>query len=105
MAVLTVQSSDLLGVVWTLAAAANGDNFPNDGNTALVVNNGSGASINVTIPSPTLCSQGAQHDLVVAVGAGVQKSIGPFPQARFGATVSPTYSSVTTITVAPRRIA
>jgi len=105
MAVLVVQDAVLTGAVWTLAAAAGGgDSFPNDSRTFLVVNNGSGSSINVTVTSPTACSQGGLHDLVVAVAAGVQKAIGPFPEARFGATVLVAYSLATTITVAARRV-
>jgi hypothetical protein len=104
MAVLAVQDTVLTGGILTLAAAAGGgDSFVNDGRTTLVVNNGSGSSINVTITSPTPCSHGGLHDLVVAVGAGVQKGIGPFSVERFGASVAIAYSLATSITVAARR--
>lgn len=104
---LTVQVADpsaAAGVTITLAAAdATGNNFPNTGREVFVVNNGSGGSINVTVDSKTPCNQGADHDLVVAVGAGVQKMIGPFDPARYGSQVDITYSAVTSVTVAARK--
>ena len=106
MAALTVQSASLAGTAVSLAAAgASGDTFTNDGNTVLVVDNASGASIDVTVDSPTLCNQGEAHDVVVSVGAGAQKMIGPFPVDRFSTTVSVTYSATTSVTVAARKVA
>lgn len=107
MAILTVQTVSLAGSVITLgAAAAGGDSFPNSGNVYFRVNNGSGASINVTFDAPNADNFGVindAHDVVVAVAAGAQKTIGPFPPERFNdanGRVQVTYSSATTVTVA-----
>jgi len=57
--------------------------FANNGKSLVHVKNGSAGSINVTITSVRTCNQGFNHDLVVAVGAGADKLIGPFPIDRF----------------------
>ncbi len=70
----------------------------------LYVKNASVASITVTVDSTSPCSQGSDHDLVVAVGAGVEMLIGPIT-SRYAATsdglAAITYSGVTTLTVKP----
>lgn len=106
MAVLTpVVAGGLTGAaVVYVAAAGGGDSFANDGNTEFRVKNGSGSSINVTVNSQTPCSQGFDHDIIVAVGAGAEKVIGPFEKGRFNdvnGRVNVTYSAVTTVTVVP----
>jgi hypothetical protein len=55
------------------------------GDVFLMVVNGGGGSINVTIyTAQTLTSQNLTvQDVVVAVGAGVTKMIGPFPTTTF----------------------
>lgn len=83
----------------TQAAASGGDTLVNDGQTLLYVNNGSAASVNVTITAAKPCSHGFMHDEVIAVPAGVNRYIGPFPPARFGTAVNIEYSAVTTVTV------
>jgi hypothetical protein len=60
----------------------NGNVFPNDGNTELVVHNGSGGSINVTVTG-VACSHGRPLSLVTAVAAGKRAVIGPFDQDQF----------------------
>lgn len=104
MATLAVQKPVNTGTVPTFnAAAGGGDQFPNDGQTVIHVKNGSGGSINVTVASPTACSHGGTHPLVVAVGAGAEKVIGPFPMARHNdanGMVQLTYSGVTSLTLA-----
>ena len=104
MAQLTIQTIATTGLAPTYAAAAaGGDAFYNDGATYFHVKNGSGASINVTVNSITACDQGFDHDQVVAVGAGAEKIIGPFPSQRWNDTsnnVNVSYSAVTTVTVA-----
>lgn len=107
MALLAVQEGGALSVAGAIlteaAAAGGGDTFPNDENTYFVVNNGSGSSVNVTFTATGACSHGVLHDLVVAVGAGVRKSIGPFSRSRFGEVIAVAYSLATSVTVAARR--
>jgi len=108
MALLSPSVSALTGVVLAPAAAtaSTGDTFANTGKEMLYVKNGSGSSINVTIDAPATCDfnvgANAAHDQVVAVAAGVEKLIGPFPVARFNAAglVTVICSAVTTVTVA-----
>ncbi|MFD4196621.1 hypothetical protein [Amycolatopsis thermoflava] len=54
------------------------------GRVALMVTNGSGSSINVTVESPVTVDGLAVAELVVAVPAGATKFIGPFRQSTFG---------------------
>lgn len=49
----------------------------------LWVNNGSGASINVTVQTPATQDGLDLAELVVAVAAGTQRIIGPFPSRSF----------------------
>lgn len=77
-ALVPVQAADE-GVVFALSAAnVDGHRIPGGGDVRLVVNNGSGGSINVTIQTAATEDGLAIADQVVAVGAGVQKVIGPF---------------------------
>jgi hypothetical protein len=107
MATYTVITPDLDGEVYTLTAVAASDEFPNDGNTLLHVKNASGGSINVTITSVQNCDQGVNHPVVVAVGAGAEKFIGPFNPTRFNnpstGRVTVGYSAQTSITAAAVR--
>lgn len=78
-----------------------------DGRTFLVVTNGSGGSINVTLVAQTTSINvpGAGPitigNIVVAVPAGATKIIGPFAPAYVDATgyAHVTYSAVTSVTV------
>lgn len=98
---MDVQNPGLNGSPLTMAAATGaGDSFTNDGNTLLVVNNGSAGAITVTVDAVSACSFGFDHDASVSVAAGATEYIGPFPKNRFGSTVGVTYSSVTSVTVA-----
>jgi hypothetical protein len=109
MAVLTVTKVAKTGATFSLTAAAGGgDSFPNTGKEMLAITNGGVGSINVTIAAQVACGDfgvtNAAHDLVVAVGAGVTKLIGPFPPAQFNdanGRVQLTYSGVTSVTVNP----
>lgn len=106
MAVLTVQDIARAGLVYaTVAADVAGDDFANNGNTFLLVENGSGGSIDVTIASnfsnPPVGT--IADDIVVSVDAGVNAMIGPLPQSGYNdgdGQANVTYSAVTTITVA-----
>lgn len=117
MAVLTVQNVVLAGAVITpVAAAGGGDSFdnPSDERNELVVINGGGVSINVTIvtqptsiPVPGYGAVPLASE-VIAVAAGATKRIGPFPAAKFNdanGRVNVTYSGVTSVTVAATRLA
>lgn len=102
---LTKQVITTAGVVVSQAAAnADGSDFLNSGRCILIVNNGGASPINVTVDSKSSCSQGFDHDIVVAVAAGAEKHIGPFPQARFNdastGKADVTFSAVTSVTVA-----
>jgi len=107
MATLAVIDPVLEGVVFTpVAAAAGGDQFPNDGNTLLYVNNGSGAPITVTIVAQYVDGNVPLTDVATAVAAGGARIFGPFPTRYFNnalGLVSLTYSGVTTLTVKPFR--
>lgn len=104
MATLTVQKVVLAGIAPSYdAAAAGGEEFVNSGRVFIHVKNGGGSSIDVTVDSQTPCSQGFDHNAVVAVGAAADKMIGPFPKDRFNDTagkVQVTYSGVTSVTIA-----
>lgn len=106
MATLTVQTISLTGLEPTYAAAAaGGDEFPNDGRTFLHVKNTNAATRTVTINSRSNCDQGFDHDPAVVIDATTGDTmIGPFDTARFNdpatGRVSVTYSAVTGVTVA-----
>lgn len=112
MATLTPQDASVAGIVDTLGAAAGGgDQFSNNGLCLLHVKNASGGSINVTIDDPNSVNPGSatsfNPDVVVAVGAGVEKLIGPFPPFRFNdanGMVQVAYSAVTSVTVSVVRL-
>lgn len=93
-----------------VAAGAGGDTFINSGQEIFVVKNGSGAGITVTFATPTTIDGLAVSNLDVSVGAGVTRSIGPFPSgwyndtAQPGGIVSVSYSAVTTVTVAVLKV-
>ena len=86
--------------------AANGNQFQNDGRMFLLVKNGAGAPINVTITTPTTVDGLAVTDLVVVVTNGEQRMIGPFPPNLYNTSgyVYVDYSSGTTITAAVVRL-
>ncbi len=87
----------------TQAAAGGGDTLQNDGQTVLYVSNGGGSSINVTV-TPAATPDGLSFQaVVVPVGAGATKVLGPFPPLYFNnasGQVAVTYSAVTSVVVA-----
>ena len=103
MATLAVVTAAVTGAVYTPAAAAGGgDVFPNDGNTRLLVENGGGSSINVTVTPQNTVSGLSLSAVVVAVLASGKKVLGPFPPQYFNnasGQVVLTYSGVTSVTV------
>ena len=108
MADLAVQAVSLSGLNPSfVAAAAGGDAFLNAGREFLHVKNGGGSEVTVTVDSQVPCNQGYDHNAVVAVPAGQERLIGPFPKARFdyaNQKVQVAYSDVTSVTVAAVRL-
>jgi hypothetical protein len=104
MATLNYVQATIAGTDPGLAAAsAGGDKVPPNDRGALFVRNGSAASINVTVAVPGNTRYGqANPDVVVAVPAGADRLIGPFPPDLadpIDGLVAITYSAVTTVTV------
>lgn len=108
MAVLTPQVIVKTGLTASLAAAAGGgDSWQNTGREFLRVANGGGGSINVTLAAQGGACQpygvtNVAHDIVVAVGAGVTKDIGPIDPRGYNDSngrAQITYSGVTAVTV------
>lgn len=103
MATLSPEQIDLSGLDATQnAAAGGGDEFLNNGNIILRVENGSGAPITVTAVSQATASGLAIADAAVSVPAGGFRFIGPFPPALFNDSAGKcqlTYSGVTSLTV------
>lgn len=87
-----------------VAATAGGDKVAPNDRGALLVRNGSAASINVTVVIPGNTKYGEPNpDKVIAVPAGADRLIGPFPfdlADSVDGLVAITYSAVTTVTVA-----
>jgi hypothetical protein len=109
MTAIAPQSASPTGISVTFTAAANGDTVQNNrGRSCGVVKNGSGGSINVTIPAVTTARPAEGNfpamtvaDLVVPVAAGATAVIGPIPAAYNNANGQFTmnYSATATITV------
>lgn len=79
MANLTAQTTGVTGTTLTPATpSAGGDTVPVGSH--VLVRNGSGASINVTIETPGNDTYGQPRpDIVTAVAAGAVAKFGPFP--------------------------
>jgi hypothetical protein len=107
MAVLTLYDADpATGTVLPAltAAAAGGDSVANDGRTALEVLNGSGGSLTVTVAAVNPCNFGVVHAQAFPIAAGERRLLGPFRVDRFGTNLAITYSGVTSLTIAARRV-
>ena len=111
MATITPQSATPAGVALTFAAAGgSGDLVQNNKlRTVVLVKNGSGAPINVTVAAvqtqrPADGNFPAQTvaDQVVSVAAGATAALGPFPAAfnNSSGQLAVSYSATTTVTVA-----
>lgn len=111
MATLTTQTITRAGVDPSLTAAAGGgDSFTPGDDVFLHVNNGGGSSITVTVAGQgTILPNMDVPDVVVSVGAGTDRFIGPFPFTYFAdptdGLCDVTYSGVTSVTVAAFRLA
>ena len=102
---LTPQQIARTGLAPTFGSAdgTNQNAFYNDGRTHLHVKNGGGSSINVTIDTPNTVDGLAISNLVVAVPAGGERIIGPFPTNIYNQLDGKVYvdwSGVTSVTVA-----
>lgn len=92
------------------ACAGGGDVVDNsDGKTFLHVKNGSGGALSVTVTAQNASTVVggfgtlAVANVVVSVGAGAEKYIGPFPRQAYNNTsdqIAITYSGVTSLTIA-----
>jgi hypothetical protein len=103
---LSVQSITRAGLNPSYTAAnADGHSISNDGKkTFLHVKNGGGGSVDVTVQTPGSVDGLAVADRVVAVPAGEERAIGPFPTAYYGSTVNVDFSGVTSVTVAALKV-
>ncbi len=107
MADITAQTAARSANELTMAsAAAGGDTFTNTGIELLLIINGSGSPITLTVTTPqTVDSEAdlAVADLAIVIPAGEQHLIGPFPKAHYNNSsdqVSLSYSAVTSVTLA-----
>lgn len=107
-ALATQQSVDEGITVAFTAANADGHSVEGGGDVILLIENGSGSSINVTVQTAATTDGLAVSDQVVAVAAGALKAIGPFRPTTYdrasGASdagkVYVDFSAVTTVTCA-----
>lgn len=105
MAILTVQERSASPVIW-VDAASGGDVFQNNGATELLVVNGSGSDITVTVLATGRCNHGFLDDVVETVPAGSLGRLGPFNPARLNDSqgrVSVSYSATGGIQVAAQK--
>lgn len=104
MALLAKQIAKIGGTaVAFAAAAAGGDQVKADTRSVLLVKNGAGALITVTVVIPGNTEFGQpQPDVAVDVAAGATAAIGPFPREAGddSGQVTVTYSDATSVTVA-----
>lgn len=103
MALLTPISPSIDGTTFTpAAAAAGGDQFPNDGDTLLYLFNGGGGNVDLTITAKYVDGDLPLTDQVLSVLAGTARLVGPFPPRYFNdanGLVSLGYSGVVAVTV------
>jgi hypothetical protein len=104
MAALSNQSVKRAGLKPAYASAAGGgDTFEPGENVYLHAKNGSGGAITVTIVTPRKVIGADIADIAVAIPAGEEKLIGPFPAQHFAdpttGLASVTYSGVTSLTI------
>ena|SRR3990167_3538091 len=89
------------------AAYVDGNKFSNDGRMFLIVKNGAGAPITVTVQTPGTVDGLAVAEQTITVTNAEERMIGPFPPGIYNQSdgmVYVDYSSVTTITVALLRL-
>ncbi len=83
--------------------AGTGDTWANTGQEIILIRNGSGSSINVTVDIVATADGNAVTDPVIAVAAGAITAMGPYPTALFNdgqGLCKVTCSAVATVTIA-----
>lgn len=105
MATVAVQTVSRAGTTGAYASASGGgDKFEPGRDVFLHVKNGSGSSITATVVSSAELDGLAVADVAVAVPAGAERFIGPFPGHLFedatDGLVHVTWSATTTVTFA-----
>lgn len=78
------QEIDRVGLVPAMTAPTVDGDIVDCGNVAIMVDNASGGSINVTVEATATLDGLDVEDLVVPVAAGTVALIGPLPQRTFG---------------------
>lgn len=81
---LATQQITAAGLTPALTAPTVDGDVMDSNNAAVMVTNGSGAPINVTIQTPATAAGLAVEERIVAVAAGATKLIGPFPREIYG---------------------
>lgn len=106
MATLTAVSPErAANELEAVAAAAGGDEFANTGGgrRLLVIENGSGSPMTLTVTTQATVDGEAADDKTIAVPAGERHLIGPFPASIYNdgdGNVQLAYSDETSVTVA-----
>jgi len=103
MAALTPQTTTRAGIEPTYeACGAGGDEFANAGGELVHIKNGAGAEQIMTIVSQATVDGLAVADRTVAIPAGEERVVGPFPTATYNdgdGLVQLTYDAVVTLTI------
>uniref|UniRef100_A0A6H1ZEH9 Uncharacterized protein n=1 Tax=viral metagenome TaxID=1070528 RepID=A0A6H1ZEH9_9ZZZZ len=101
---LTPQTIIRTGLAPTYGAAnVDGHSIPNAGRMFLHVKNGSAVSVTVTVDTPGQVDGLDVAQLAVAIAAGLERMIGPFPPGvynQISGKIHVTFSAVTTVTLA-----
>ena len=109
MATLTVQESSIDGITPTFNACdVAGDEFVNDGDIWIHIDNSDASPHTATIDTPQTVDGLALSNPAVVVAAGTQAVAGPFSTTRFNdaaGKVQITYDAVTSLTIAVIRLA
>lgn len=86
------------------AASGGGDDFANTGIQFIHVKNGDSSPHTVTVVTPAEVDGLEVADREIAVPAGEERFIGPFPTSWYGLTTQLTYDAVTAVTLALLRV-
>lgn len=112
MAALTTQTITHAGLEMTYAsAAAGGDTFTPGDRVFIHIKNGDASDHSVTVATPgSVDGDLAVADVTVAVTAGEERMIGPFPAQHFAdpaltGAAALTYTAVTSVTIAVLELA
>lgn len=104
MATLSAQTISRSGLTPSYASAeSGGDEFANTGTEFIHIKNGDGSSHTVTIVTSATVDGLAVEDRAVAVPAGEERMIGPFPTSSYNdssGNVALSYDAVTSVTIA-----